>query len=71
MFIHRDRDPCECCPAAVLSEEEMVITPERKPKEWRAVSSSTPVADLREPHVDRDAGGAVVESPYDIISLYQ
>ena len=43
-------DSCECCPAAVLTEEEMVITPERKWRgnEWRAVSGSTPLADLFE-----------------------
>ena len=46
VFVHHD--PCECCPAAVLSEEEMMITPERRHNEWRAVSSSTPLADLFE-----------------------
>ena len=40
--------PCECCPAAVFSEEEMMITPERRHNEWGAVSSSTPLADLFE-----------------------
>ena len=42
------RGSCECCPAAVLTEEEIVVTPDRKPTEWRAVSSSTPLANLFE-----------------------
>ena len=39
---------CACCPAAALSEEEMIVIPERRLSEWRAVSKSTPLADLFE-----------------------
>ena len=50
-------ESCECCPTAVLTEEEMIITPERKRQgnEWRAVSGSTPLADLFENQKSEDS----------------